>query len=900
MPRHTVTNQVPTPSSLPSPSSLTPSVHGRDENRQVSAGRRPRCAWRMTVGLVVLISTFAGTFAQLPELDEDQGLSGYGLALRKLSTVGSVLCITAHPDDEDNALMAKLSRGDGFRVGLLSLTRGDGGQNEIGPELFEALGVLRSEELAAVHRFDDVQQFYSRAFEFGFSYSVEETFEKWGREETLGDVVRVIREFRPTVILALNPEGAGGGQHHQASARLAAEAFFAAAEADRFPDQIASGLRPWQALRLFHGTRVGMGSGSAGGAQVMISLGDFDPLIGETWAEFGARARSNHRSQGMNILPQPTAYASGWSLAGNYSETIPTTDFFQGVAHGLRALETWDASLASSLTLLESYVDWAQDSLDRGDTSGSVKAVMTGLGLVRQLRDHTTSEEARFLLDLKEKDFLKAAEKGHFFHFDALTLGSSDAVVTPGESLQVRLRFVNRSTIPVELQSLDLLTPQGWLLEPLRPGSTSDFKVTVPATAEYSGPFWHRPDPARDRFEVRPGYNGTEAYAPPILMGLAKYRSFGVDAEMTVPVRFRWFDAAYGLERRREVEVAPEFTVSLYPSTSVVRVGEPSPARFKVTVRNRRIGPAEASVQLDLPPGWEAKPPEHSIDFQRENEIQSREFTVVPPPAPRMGEYRIGAVVRWGGQEFRTHVREIDYSHIQPRLFPEPAQSRLVVMDVKMPDRLRVGYVEGVGDEVAEATRQLAGELHLLSENDLVSGDLERFDVIVTGVRAYLVRPDLVANNRRLLEYVERGGHLLVQYNKYEYLEQQFAPYPVSISRPHDRVTVEESPVRILLPDHPAFLAPNRITQNDFDGWVQERGLYFLGEWDSRYQPLLELRDPWPYNPDPKLGGLVYADFGKGTFVYTGLAFFRQLQAGVPGAYRLWANLLSLGRTSKD
>jgi LmbE family N-acetylglucosaminyl deacetylase len=832
--------------------------------------------------------------AQLPELDEDQGISGYGLALRRLPTLGSVLYITAHPDDEDNALLVKLSRGDGFRVGLLTLTRGDGGQNEIGPELFEALGVLRTEELAAVHRYDAVQQFFSRAFEFGFSYSVEETFEKWGRADTLGDIVRVIREFRPTVILALNPEGEGGGQHHQASARLAAEAFFAAADPNRFPEQLAEGLRPWQPLRLFHARWVGMGSGSGG--QIEVQLDRYDPLLGETWAEFGARARGNHRSQGMNILPQPGPYRSRWTLAGNYTDVVPQSDLLEGIQHGLRILASLDPALDSSVTLLESYVDWAMEAFSRGDYPASVKAVMTALATVRQMRQVTSQYEARFLLAEKEKDLLQAARKGHFTYCDAIAVGTSDGVVVPGETLRVRVRYQNRSENPAEMLAVDLRTPPGWLFEPAASGEAGEFKVTVPATASYSGPYWFRSHPGVDRYDVLPGFAGWEENAPPPLSAVVRYRSYGVEAEVVEPVRFRWFDAAYGTERRRELTVVPQFSVAVSPAMAVVRLDSPSPRKFKVAVRNRLAGAADATLRLQAPDGWRLTPSSIQLDFQRENEVQSREFTVSPPTRLAATTVALRAAVERQGQGFDHTVREISYSHIQPRVMREPAEAHIVVMDVKVPPGLRVGYIEGVGDDVAEATEQLGVELVYLSEQDLMAGDLSRFDVIVTGVRAYLARPDLVSNNRRLLEYVARGGHLLVQYNKYEFVDQQFAPYPVDISRPHDRVTAEDSPVRLLEPDHPVFRFPNRIGPEDFTGWVQERGLYFLGGWDSRYRPLLELQDPWPYNPDPKRGALVYTRYGEGSYVYTGLAFFRQLPAGVPGAYRLWANLLSLGK----
>jgi LmbE family N-acetylglucosaminyl deacetylase len=858
--------------------------------------RKPSWLPVLTVVAVLLGPLGQSAAGSVLPIREDRGAGGFGLALRKLPTLGSVLYITAHPDDENNALLVRLGRGEGYRTGLLSLTRGDGGQNEIGPELFEALGLLRSEELAAIHRFDGAEQYYSRAFEFGFSFSVEETLEKWGHEETLGDIVRVIRMFRPTVILTLYPTGGGGGQHHQASARLAAEAFAAAGDPARFPDQVEEGLRPWRPLRLFQSTGIGMGGRSDGG-DLRIDLGVYDPLLGETYAEMGARARSRHRSQGMNVLPQPGPYSTAFVLADSTVESLDLREgFFDGIDVSLRALAALDPTLESSVALLEGYVDWARDAFDRSDFTASLRAVTTGLDFVRRMRAATSHREASFLLGTKERDFENAVEKGLFLYADALAGGIRDGMVVPGERFRVTVRFHSPAEVPVEIDSVRL-EGSGWgITEEEQSSRTAVFSVTVPEDPEFSGPYWFREDPRVDRFSVEPGYAGVEPFRSPPLRAVVRYRVFGVEARIERPVQFRWYQAESGQETRMELKVVPKLSVRISPAVALVSVDDPLPRTFEVSVRNHNPGPIASEITLQVPEGWAVEPPNAAVALRYEDEVQTRRFRVAPPRGVMEGRVRVRAVATADGTRFESGVREIAYPHIEPRILPEPAEAWLEALRVRIPDDMRVGYVMGVGDEVGLATEQLGASVTYLDREALFFRDLSDFDAIVVGVRAYLVREDLIANNHRLLEYVERGGHLVVQYHKYEFLRERFAPYPLSIARPHDRVTMEDSPVTLLVPQHPVFNRPNSITDRDWEGWVQERGLYFLGEWDDRYVPLLELRDLWPYNDQPKRGGLVVATYGEGTYAYTGLAFFRQLPAGVPGAYRLWANLISLGR----
>ena len=838
------------------------------------------------------------------ELPADRGVSGYGLALRKLPTSGSLLYITAHPDDENNAVLVKVGRGLGMRTALLSLTRGDGGQNEIGPELFEALGILRTEELMAVHRLDGARQFFTRAFDFGYSFSVEETFEKWGKE-VLDDLVRVIRQFRPTVALALNPEGTGGGQHHQASARLARQAVDLAASGSHYPDHLRAGLRPWKSPRLYHALAPGpmrraVERGESEGPGLRIELGIFDRLLGETYAELGARARSLHRCQGMNVLPDPGPAAAYFQYADPDLET-DGDDFFAGLDVSLSAIAGHAPEIASGVQLLDQRARRAQAEFDLSNYPDSVRAVLEGLQIVRELQRDTSEPEARFLLKAKEKDFLQAARKGHFIHLEALATGLADAGVMPGQAFQVEVRFLNRSELELGDTETTLSAPAGWgVARQKQEGSSVFFQVTPASSAPYTQAPWYRDDPEDSRYQARTGFSGTEPWGSPLLRAKVRFVSNQTPVTLEAPVQFQWFDASAGRERRTEIHVIPELSVRLEPAVAALNLSHPKAVLLRAVVRNNSPGPNQAAVELETPPGWSVLPQAASLDFRYENQSMTVTFKARPPDQLAAGSYRLSAVARTVHKGYRQGFHTIDYPHIQTRNFYRPATTLVRAFEVRLSADLKVGYVRGVGDQVDAASAQLGAQLVYLEEEDLASADLDSFDAIVTGVRAYLNRHDLRTHNQRLLEYVRRGGHLVVQYNKYEFLREQYAPYPMRMGRPADRVTDEHSSVRVLQPEHPLFQWPNPLAAGDWNGWVQERGLYFWGEWDQRYRPLLELQDPFEYNSGPKRGALLIAQHGDGTYVYTGLSFFRQLPAGVPGAYRLWANLLSLGRRSQD
>ena len=838
--------------------------------------------------------------AQMQPIPEDEGANGFGLALRKLPRVGSFMYICAHPDDENNALYAKLGRGEGFRTGLLTLTRGDGGQNEIGPELFQALGVLRTEELASMHRYDLAEQFFSRAFEFGYSFSVEETFQKWGREEIIRDIVRVLRTFRPTVVLTMNPTGTGGGQHHQASAQLAAEAFRLAGDPGQFPEQIAEGLRPWRPLRLFQSKNPGIGGTVTG--DVVIDLGGYDPLLGESYAEFGTRARSLHRCQGMGSLPRPMDLKVGYFLtSSNVDSSKMNGSFFDQIDTSLQVISSLDPSLESSVNLLGGYIDWAMEAHQRANYSSAVKAVMTGLDLVRTMRFQTVNAEARYLLEEKEKDFVDAARKGNFIFLDALMMETTDSLITPGETFKVAVQFQSRGEgNDIEAVTANLDTPPGWTSTLIQEkGDLFIFQVKVPEDAIPTKPFWYRQNLSVDRYTTENGYSGIETYVPAPVIARVTYLSNGISASVSRPVNYRWFDLATGGEMRSEIAVVPKISISFDNSRCVVTLGNQRPCKMKVTLTSFSKDPIDAVLNLSAPAGWKLSSFAKAVKLKGENDTKTINVILTPPSGLKKGEFFLKATAVAGVEKFNQEVTKIAYHHIKSRQFYTPAEVTVSVIDVKMPDSLKVGYIMGNGDMVGMATEQLGADVTYLNEDDLMFGNLSQYDVIVTGVRAYLTRKDLVRSNSRLLDYVKNGGHMVVQYNKYELMSEQFTPYPAKISRPHDRVTVEEAPVKILEPRQQVFRTPNRIHDADWDNWVQERGLYFFGEWDSHFTPLLEMQDPWPYNNEPKKGSLMFTNYGSGSYIYTGLAFFRQLPAGVEGAYRLWANLISYGKQKK-
>ena len=885
-----------------------------------------RVLYRAALLLVFLQTVAAPARAQLVPLPQDQGGNGLGLALRRLPVTGRVLYVTAHPDDEHNGVLVRLSRGLGLRTGLLTLTRGEGGQNAIGPELFDALGVLRTEELLALHRYDAVEQYFSRAYEFGYSFSVEETFQKWGREETLGDVVRVVRAFRPDVILTLPLEAGGGGLHHQASARLAKDAFRAAADPTRFPEQIRAGLRPWQARKIYQGGTGGFPE-KIGGTPVRVPTGVYDPLLGMSWQEFGSLARSSHRCQGASQIKADPGPAEGVYYLVDSEPKVqgPESDVLDGIDTSLKSLLRFRPPMegkadffAPALDALQAKIVAAQSVFDVRSPENTVAPLAEALRTLHGLKDAAKElpEAARFELDdrlgQEEKDLLSALALAQGLVFEARV---DDGEVVPGQTFGVSVSLFNQGARPVSVAGIDLRAPAGWTVRrtsgepppvlPGREGLRQAFAVTVGEKARYSQPYWHR-RPQADRLDLDVPADETLPWSPPDVTASLRYGVAGFTGPLETAALWRYEGPFVGGEKQHVLEVVPALSVRLSPEIAILPLGTTPRREFRVSVRNNDKGAAAVKVRLEGPAGYAIQPPEAPLDFRYEGEEIAARFFVSPPPGFREGEVALKAVAVRGGREFREGIQAVAYDHIQERHLVRPAAARLLGLDVRALPGASVGYVVGPGDAGPDALRQLGVPVSLLGPDDLAYADLSTYTTIVTGIRAYEVREDLKAYNHRLMAYVEGGGHLVVQYNRapFNFLpgappgqgaaDSPYVPYPARVTS--NRITDETAPMRVLVPEHPLLTTPNRIGARDWEGWVQERGIQFLEARDPRYVELLAATDPFPLNPGEKKGILVEARVGKGTWTYVGLGLFRQLPAGTPGAYRILANLVSRPR----
>ena len=941
-------------------------------------------------------------------LDEAQGHVALGLALRHLANTGIFMHTAAHPDDENNGLLVMLNRGQGYRTALATATRGNGGQNEIGPELFEALGVLRTGELASLHRFDGAEQYFTRAVDFGYSFGIEETFEKWGRAEITADYVRLIRTIRPDVIISLPPTGNAGGQHHMASAVITRDAYKLAADPTKYPEQIREGLRPWQPKKLYHSAGFGFpGEPETSGRITRINSGVYDPLLGKTYSEIGSEARSMHKCQGAGqllSLPAPAAQSSyqlvETTLPGQMQKD--ETSLFDGVDSSIASLASFAGArppkdLTEGLKVMAAAVSVAQKAFDTGTDESTLKPILDGLFAVRVLRralrtmpiDDAAKYDVDFRLRQKEGEFQQAAVIAKGLKVEVL---ADDGVVVPGQAVKVNVIVANRGAGEVAIKqvrfagfegesacAMTSFTAGGFgfpgigrggrggrggrdASAPLAMSSVRRDQVahceptlTIPANARVSEPYWHREGQAgRYTFDQDAPF-GLPMRPTPFYVQVTLGMPGGEEVIQGMPVQYRYEGDIFGGEKRTELLVVPALSVRVTPEVAIVsaaairsrpeaagrvtaRAAAPAgrgtargatPARppagargaaaarppagapsapaerppasapsadreVRVTVVNNTPGVSESVVKLTTPQGWTATPASQTVKFARTDESETVRFVVKPGPDTAPGEFRVRAAASANGQTFDRGFQVIEYPHIRRYHIYDDAHTTVKVIDMRTPANLTIGYVMGVGDQVPPAIEQLGAKVEMISADDLAWGNLSRFDAIMTGVRAYERRGDLRANNGRLLEYVFNGGTMIVQYNKLEFNEAQYGPYPAKVSS--NRITDENAPAEILAPHDPVFTTPNEIGEAAWKNWVQERGLYFLGEKDSRYRDLVQMEDNFTYNKGRKTGALVEAEYGKGRWIYVGLNLWRQLPSGTEGAYQLLANLISLGK----
>lgn len=787
--------------------------------------------------------------------------------MEKASVLGSVLYLAAHPDDENTALLAYLAKGRRLRAAYLSLTRGDGGQNLIGTEQGDALGAIRTQELLAARRVDGAEQYFTRAIDFGYSKTAEETLRIWGHDEVLADVVWVIRSFRPDVIITRFPEsGDGGHGHHTASAILAREAFEAAGDPKRFPEQLAH-LSPWKATRLLWNAWRRDGQPAPSKPRLTVDLGTYDPLLGQAYTELAATARTFHKSQGFGSSPRRGPVPNELELVAG---TPAEKDLMEGVESSWRRLPGGEAVEAALGRARSAYTDAAPHL--------AVPALLEAREALGRLAPDPWVEVKR-----RELDALIQACTGLWLEATA-----SEPSVSPGSTLRVTATAINRSPVPLRLLRVTpsvggVPLPADSALGANQPKVT-ELALAVPADMPVTHPYWLGGTHRNGRYEVADSLLVGRPEAPAPLGVTFTVALAGSELELAVPVEHRLTDPVNG-ERVRTVAVVPAVTATFVAPVLVFSDSSPRPVQLRVRAHR---ADAVARLALRLPPGFAARPESLDVQLARIGEEKTVAFEVTAPAGPAAGE--IAAAVLGDAPTVARGAVVLDHPHIPPLLLLPPAVVRTVRVQATSGAR-RVGYIPGAGDEVGEVLRQLGLEVVTLDETSLDESALGSLDAIVTGVRAANTRESLAAAVPALLRWVEGGGTLVVQYNTERGLDMgRYAPFPLKLSR--DRVTDESAAVRFLLPDHPVLSEPNRLTDADFAGWVQERGLYFAGEWDPAYAAPLGMGDP---GEKESAGSLLVARHGKGRYVYTGLAFFRQLPAGNPGAIRLFLNLLGTG-----
>ena len=799
------------------------------------------------------------------------------LAIRKLNVIGGALYVAAHPDDENTAFLAWSANDRLYRTAYLSVTRGDGGQNLIGDETGPLLGVIRTQELLAARRIDRAEQMFTRAIDFGFSKNPTETLEVWGHDAVLADVVWAIRKFQPDVIVTRFPTtGEGGHGHHTASAMLAEEAFVAAADPTKFPEQLGF-VQPWQAKRIFW-NRFSFGrpidpNDPAVAKSLRVDLGAYNRQLGRAYTEIAAESRSQHKSQGFGSAERRGSLLNYFDLrAGDPA----TTDLFEGID------TSWSRYPGGAE--LGAILKEAADKFVPDNPQASVPLLIKAYALLDGKLTATWPVKSMPWLDSKKRELLEVIRECAGI---AIDVAASDSTITPGSELPVSVTVVNRSDYPFRLSMVASLHANpsmapGTLLENNKPVKT-DIKIKLPARFAYSQPYWLEHHPKKGLYEVPNQLTvGQPDNWPDIPINVVLADNAMNSLIFQVPLVYRWTDPVKG-EQVREVDVVPPATVKLSSNVYLFPEAKARP----VTAWMKSYGATAATLKLVVPNGWKVEPASANITFAGKGDEQRATFNVTPPAGEENGA--LLAELTAGDATVGVGIHDIDYPHIPAQRILGDAVSKLIRAEIKH-NGSRIGYIMGSGDDVPNILRQVGYDVELVSDADLDRGDFSKYDAVVTGVRAYNTRTRLKLAHEKLMKYVQDGGTMVVQYNTNggDLSVESPGPYKFKLSR--DRVTVEEAPIKLLAPTNPLLTTPNKITAKDFEGWVQERGLYFAGEWDPQYTTVLASNDP---GEPEKPGGELYAKYGKGTFVYTSYAWWRQLPAGVPGAIRAFVNLVS-------
>ncbi len=900
-----------------------------------------------------IATTIAATTDYQP-LRVDRGAAALQQSLRKLATRSSLMLIVAHPDDEDGGMLTYESRGQGSRVALLTLTRGEGGQNIMSNDLWDALALVRTQELLAADRRYGVDQYFTRVADFGFSKTLDEALTVWGHDRVLYDVVRAVRINRPLVLAAVFVGGITDGHgQHQVSGEMAQEVFKAAGDPNVFPDQIKAGLLPWTPLKVyarvpsfsispkgmydyatgkwapvrFHDYVSGKSIDAVPSTTLNIPEGTYDPALGGSYIQLAREGLGQQKSQnGGTGIPLPGVFNVPYH---RYGSRVKSPDKEQSFYDGIDISLAGMASLApgqhpfltTGLHQIALSVDQATKAFSPAQPAKTVPLLAAGLKqtqlLIQNVAHSNLSADEKYNINyelkVKEAQFNSAIIEALGVTLNAVVSPANpergrsgfatdpqDTFTTavPGQSFGVTAYLTNPSAVPIQVQNVSVkATGTGdWHIayttdvkgaDQANQRQTAEFKVSVPADAEVTKACFHRKD-------VEQSYYDLDSVAcldhplPPY--PLEAWLEFNVDG-VTVRTGQAVQTVQHAVGRGgvyNPLLIAPALSIGATATAGIIPLDDPKPAEVNLRVRSNIKGSTPADIHLNLPDGWQSAPASSPFT-PHEGDQQTVSFAVTPrnlTPA----SYNVTPVADYQGRQYTQGYETVGYPGLRPYNYYPAAAYKLVGVDVKVAPGLKVGYVMGTGDDVPQSLESLGVAVHLLQPADINAGDLSAYDVIVLGIRAYAARPELAAANGRMLDYVKKGGVLIVQYNTREY-DHNYGPYPISMTGDPEKVVDEANAVELLEPGSPILSWPNHITAEDFKGWVEERGHSFMHSWDPHYQALTESHDE---GQDAQKGGLLYARYGKGAYVYVAYALYRQLPEGIPGAYRLFANLLSL------
>ena len=815
---------------------------------------------------LVLCLVLTSAFAQKPKRYTSSELQ---LELQKLNTLGSVLYVAAHPDDENTTLIGYLSQGALLETAYLSVTRGDGGQNLVGPEIRERLGLIRTHELVKARSVDGSSQFFTRANDFGYSKSADETLEIWDKERVLGDMVWTIRKYQPDVMVTrFPPDSRAGHGHHTSSAILAKEAFEAAANPEMYPEQLDK-VSTWQAKSLywnthwwFYGSRDFDKTGL-----VEVKVGEYNPLLGKSYTEISAESRSMHKSQGFGStgrrgeVSEYLRYVAGDSIKG---------DIMSGIDISWNRIEGGDA--------IGKLIAKANEEFNSADPAAVVPTLVKAYELMKKI-------EGEPWVERKKEDLQRWVANAMGLYMEITT---NDYSVAPGDSLTLKVEVINRSEVPVKLLSFTEKASESKTAEDLlvrnQPFNT-EFKIKVADDVSVSQPYWLEKEGTLGMFRVDDESLIGKPENPPAYSYNIAVDINGVQLIYPVAAIYKRNDPVDG-EVYRPFVITPPVFVNPQGNVYVFANGEPKKVSVTVKAGKKNI---QGTVTAKAPEGWKVVP--ESLDYMLGNKYEEKTFevTIYPPKAQAEGKLVFEAELE--GKTYDQSLVTIEYDHIPTQMLYPEASVKVVKVELEKKGE-KIAYIMGAGDDIPSSLEQIGYQVDILEEGSVNAKNLKNYDAVILGIRAYNTQDHIVFDHPHLMEYVKNGGTMIVQYNTSHRLKtEEFSPFPIELSRL--RVSEEDAEVRILKPKHPLMKSPNKISEKDFENWVQERGLYFPQTWSEEYEAILSANDK---GEDPLDGGLLVAPYGEGYYIYTGYSWFRELPAGVPGAYRIFTNMISIGK----